>query len=90
MTIIFVNGTALVKDSMRYNRRRIYPGDSTFDILNLFGKPLYKRDVGELIAPSGSRNVELWIYQHELRRWELTIASGRVLVIKKIRLRRVR
>jgi hypothetical protein len=23
MTIIFVNGTALVKDSMRYNRRRI-------------------------------------------------------------------
>ena len=90
MTIIFVNGTALVKDSMRYNRRRICPGESAFDVISLSGEPIYKSDLCKVKGPLGCRNVQLWIYQYKLRRWELTIAAGRVLVIKKIRLRRVR
>jgi hypothetical protein len=90
MTIIFVNGTALAKDSIRCNYRKICPGDSAFDVISLFGEPIYKSDLGKVKGPLGCRNVELWIYQHKLRRWELTIANGRVLSIKKVRLRRVR
>jgi len=58
--------------------------------INLFGEPVYKSDLSKVTGPLGCRNVELWIYQHKLRRWELTIANGRVMTIKKIRLRRVR
>ena len=90
MTIILVNGTALAGECMRYNRRRIFPGDCAFDVISLCGEPAYKSDLGKVTGPQGCRNLELWIYQHKLRRWDLTIADGRVLVIKKIRLRRVR
>ncbi len=75
---------------MRYNHRRVCPGDSIADVLNLFGKPLYKSELGKLEGPSGCRKLELWIYEHGLKRWELTIADGRVLTIIKVRLRRVR
>ena len=90
MTIIIVNGTALAEDCMRYQYRRICSGDSAFDVISFFGEPVYKSDLGKVTGPQGCRNLELWIYQHKLRRWDLTIADGRVLVIKKIRLRRVR
>jgi hypothetical protein len=88
--IILAAGTALADECMRYNYRKICPGDSAFDVLSLFGEPVYKSELGKVIGPLGCRNVELWIYQHKLRRWELTIANGRVLIIKKIRLRWVR
>ncbi len=90
MVIVFAANTVLADNCMRYNNRKICPGDSAFDVISLFGEPVYKSDVGEVTGPLGSRKVELWIYQHKLRRWELTIANGRVLEIKKIRLRRVR
>lgn len=88
--VLFVVGSAWADTCMRYNNRKICPGDSAFDVITLFGEPVYKSEVGEITGPLGSRNVELWIYQHKLRRWELTIANGQVLVIKRIRLRRVR
>jgi len=88
--MIFIASTALAGNCMRYNHRKICPGDSAFDVISLFGEPVYKSDLGKITGPLGCRNVELWIYQHKLRRWELTIANGRVLEIKKIRLRRVR
>ncbi len=84
-----VAGAAIADECMRYNNRKICAGDSAFDVITLFGSPVYKSDIGEVTGPLGSRNVELWIYQHKLRRWELTVANGRVLVIKKIRLRRI-
>ncbi len=90
MVMVFAASTAQADKCMRYNNRKICPGDSAFDVISLFGEPVYKSDIGEVSGPLGSRKVELWIYQHKLRRWELTIANGRVLVIKKIRLRRVR
>ena len=90
MVIVFAASTAQADKCMRYNNRKICPGDSALDVISLFGEPVYKSDVGEVTGPLGSRNVELWIYQYKLRRWELTVANGRVLVIKKIRLRRVR
>ena len=90
MVMVFAASAALADNCMRYNNRKICPGDSAFYAINLFGEPVYKSDIGEITGPLGSRNVELWVYQHKLRRWELTIANGRVLVIKKIRLRRVR
>ncbi len=90
MVIALAASAALADNCMRYNNRKICPGDSAFDVISLFGEPVYKSDVGEVTGPLGSRKVELWIYQHKLRRWELTIANGRVLEIKKIRLRRVR
>ena len=90
MVMVFTASTALADNCMRYNNRKICPGDSAFDVISLFGEPVYKSDVGEVTGPLGSRNVELWVYQHKLRRWELTVVNGRVLMIKKIRLRRVR
>ena len=90
IVMVFAASTTLADECMRYNNRKICPGDSAFDVISLFGEPVYKSNVGEVTGPLGSRNVELWIYQHKLRRWELTVANGRVLVIKKIRLRRVR
>ena len=90
MAIALSASTALADNCMRYNNRKICPGDSAFDVINLFGEPVYKSDIGKVTGPLGIRKVELWIYQHKLRRWELTVANGRVLVIKKIRLRRVR
>jgi len=82
-------GRAGADDCMRYNNRKVCPGDSAFDAITLFGEP-DKSAVGEVRGPLGSRNIELWIYQHKMWRWELTVANGRVLVIKKVRLRRVR
>ena len=88
--MVLAAGAAPADECMRYNHRKICPGDSAFDVINLFGEPVYKSDLGKVTGPLGCRNVELWIYQHKLRRWELTIANGHVLEIKKIRLRRVR
>ncbi len=90
ITMVFAASTAPADECMRYNHHKICPGASAFDAINLFGEPVYKNDLGKVTGPLGCRNVELWIYQHKLRRWELTIANGRVLTIKKIRLRRVR
>ena len=90
IVMVFAANTALADECMRYNNRKICSGDSALDVIILFGEPVYKSDVGEVTGPLGSRNVELWIYQNKLRRWELTVINGRVLMIKKIRLRRVR
>jgi len=89
LLLIMHTGSAQASNCMRYNHRRICPGASIADVLNLFGEPLYKTELGEVTGPLGSRKVELWIYEHELKRWELTIAFGRVMEITKIRLRRV-
>ncbi len=88
--ILTLTATAYADDCMRYNNRKICPGDSVVDVISLFGEPVYKEELGEVTGPLGSRKISLWVYQHKLRRWELTVANGRVLVIKKIRLRRVR
>ena len=90
MVIVFAASTAQADKCMRYNNRKICPGDSAFDVISLFGEPLYKSDLGEVTGPLGSRKLDLWIYQHKLQRWELIIANGRILEIKKIRLRQVR
>ena len=89
LLIVFAASTALADECMRINNGRVCPGDSIFDAVSLFGEPDYKSDVGEVTGPLGSRNVELWIYQHKMWRWELTVVSGRIMVIKKIRLRQV-
>ncbi len=81
---------AVAGTCMRYNHRRVCPGDSIADVLSLFGEPLYRTELGEIQGPGGSRKLELWIYQHKLKRWEIRIACGRVLDITRIRLRRVR
>jgi len=90
MLLVFTAGSAFADTCMRYNHRKICPGDSAFDVISLFGEPVYKSELGKVTGPLGCRNLELWVYQHKLRRWELTIANGRVLSIKKVRLRRVR
>ncbi len=90
MVIVFTAGVALADNCMRYNNRRICLGDSALDVITLFGEPVYKTDAGQIKGPSGCQNVEIWVYQHRLRRWELTIVNGRVTVIDKIRLHRVR
>ena len=90
IVMVFAASTTLADECMRYNNGRVCPGDSIFDAISLFGEPDYKSDVGEVTGPLGSRNVELWIYQHKMWRWELTVVSGRIMVIKKIRLCQVR
>ena len=69
MVMVFSVNTALADTCMRYNNRRVCPGDSAFDAINLFGEPVYKSDLGEITGPLGSRNVELWVYQY--KQWAL-------------------
>ncbi len=89
MLLLISSSSAFADTCMRYNHHRVCPGDAAFDVISLFGEPVYKSELGEITSTLWKRNLELWIYQHKMRRWELTIANGRVLKIKKVRLRRV-
>ncbi len=75
---------------MRYNHRRVAVGDSVSDLLSQFGEPKYKMELGELDDGWRRCKVQLWVYEWFPWRYELRIGKGRILNLRKIRVRRVR
>ncbi len=76
--------------SMRHDGRRVKVGDSVADVISLFGEPKMKMDLGELDDGWRRCKVQLWVYEWFPWRYELRIGKGRILSLRKIRVRRVR
>ena len=75
---------------MRHDGRRVVVGDSVAEVAGFFGEPTMKMDLGELDDGSRRCKVQLWVYEWFPWRYELKIGHGKILSIKKVRLRKVR
>ena len=88
LVLFFLSATAWANRCMRYDGHRVCPGDSVFELVVQFGEPLYKDEVGEIRGRIGGRNITLWFYEFGAWRYELQVVNGRVMTIKRIRLKR--
>jgi len=89
LALVLLTATAYAH-SMRHNGRMVRVGDSVADVAGLFGEPKMKVELGEIDDGLHRCKVELWVYDFFPWRYELKIGRGKVLVLDKIRLRRVR
>jgi len=76
--------------SMRHDGMRVQVGDSVADLAGQFGEPKMKIDLGELDEGWRKCKVVLWVYEWFPWRYELKVGQGKILDLKKIRLRKVR
>ena len=88
--LILLTAAGAAAHSMRHHGRRVQVGDSIADVRSQFGEPTMKVELGELDDGWRRCKVQLWVYDFFPWRYELRIGRGRILTLKKIRLRHVR
>ena len=90
LLVLILAAPAYARHSMRHDGRRVEVGDSIADVVSQFGEPKMKVDLGEIDDGVHNCKVELWVYEWFPWRYELKIKRGRIWVLQKIRLRKLR